>query len=607
MVHEDKWQSFVEHSRDGIVLVNETGIIEEWNYSEELITGISRSEALGSYLWVIQHRLLPPEKKPLYDESASRAFFQRLLASDAYIDDDVEDQIQRPDGETRFIQSTLFAIDTPQGKMAAAIQRDVTDLHLMEKSLRESEEMFRQYFELGLVGMAIESPSGEWIEVNKRFCDILGYTCDEFKTKKWRDLVHPGDQKKDLENFRQLQQGRIDRYSLEKRHIHKNGATVYCLVSIGCSRKPDGSIAYLYVLAVDITSLRQTEQQLRDSESRYHALFDQAADTIVLIDVATGDVAQFNTAAHENLGYTREEFARLRISDIDVHESEENVTRTIREIAQEGARTFETQQRTKSGEIRDVQINARLIELGGRQYLQSIWRDVTELKQVDRLKDEFIGMVSHEIKTPLTVIIGALSTATMKGLPGDQAEEMIRDAVEYSDILADIVDNLLELSRSQSRRLMLQKEPADIRKIAQSVVNSLKKKSPVHDLVLDIPPDLPIPSIDRVRAERVLHNLVENAIKYSPRGGDVVLKASLKNGEILVSVSDQGIGISREDREKLFRKFERLNIRTGDIKGIGLGLNVCRILVEAHGGRIWVESELGRGSTFYFTLPLEPV
>jgi len=237
--------------------------------------------------------------------------------------------------------------------------------------------------------------------------------------------------------------------------------------------------------------------------------------------------------------------------------------------------------------------------------------DLTQQKQSEeivrtgKLKDEFIGMVSHEIKTPLTVIIGALSTAAAEGVTKQESRELLEDAVDHADILANIVDNLLELSRSQADRLVLQKEPTDVREIAQTVVEKLRGKSSIHKLFIDIPTGLPIVDVDPLRAERVLSNLTDNAIKYSPNGGEVKISARQEKGNLIVCVSDEGLGISQEDQERLFQKFQRLDVIVKrSIQGIGLGLNVCRILVEAHGGQIWVESQKGKGSTFYFTIPL---
>ena len=234
-----------------------------------------------------------------------------------------------------------------------------------------------------------------------------------------------------------------------------------------------------------------------------------------------------------------------------------------------------------------------------------IARDITERKKMEQLKDEFISMVSHELKTPLTVIIGALSTAMDERVPAEEARELLNDAVTHAGILANLVDNLLELSRQQSGRLVIQTQPTDVREVTKNVLQKLKNKSSIHQLVDNIPRTLPPASAESIRVERIIYNLVDNAIKYSPNGGKVKVSARQDEDYLVVSVSDQGPGISPDDQAKLFQSFERLGAAVkGSIQGTGLGLRVCLILVEAHGGKIWVESEKGKGSTFLFTLPV---
>ena len=226
-------------------------------------------------------------------------------------------------------------------------------------------------------------------------------------------------------------------------------------------------------------------------------------------------------------------------------------------------------------------------------------------KQAEQLKDEFIGMVSHELNTPLTVIIGALSVANSEGLSQDEVKGLINDAAEEADRLAVIVENLLELSRHQFKRLNLDTSKTDIVPIIDTVLRRLRARSSRHSLVTDIQPELPRVLIDKIRVERVLYNLVENAIKYSPDGGEIKIDVRCTDGQLIVRVLDHGIGISTENQKKLFQGFQRLDIQKKyKVAGVGLGLRVCLHLVEAHGGRIWVESEPGKGSAFSFSLPV---
>jgi len=228
---------------------------------------------------------------------------------------------------------------------------------------------------------------------------------------------------------------------------------------------------------------------------------------------------------------------------------------------------------------------------------------IAALKQAEQLKDEFIGLVSHEIRTPLTVMIGALSVAMSDGIAPEDARSLLLDAKSGSESLNHIVDNLIELSRYQSHRLSLQKQLIDIAAVVRGFAEKERIHTSQHHLVLDVPQDLPQIRADRFRVELVLVNLVSNAVKYSDEGTEIRLSVRQAPGSLVISVSDRGIGIPAERQASLFRPFQRLEDPSKPVKGLGLGLLVCKRLVEAHGGKIWVESQPGQGSTFSFTLP----
>jgi len=236
-----------------------------------------------------------------------------------------------------------------------------------------------------------------------------------------------------------------------------------------------------------------------------------------------------------------------------------------------------------------------------------IFRDITERKRLDQLKDEFIGLVSHELRSPLTVVIGAVNTALTERerLSAEETRQLLEDAASEAESLSHLLANLLELSRVQADRLFLHVEPISIENAIQNTIEQVRQQSLTCQFVIDLPKRLLLVPADQLRVERILYNLLQNAVKYSPQGGAIKVFARPGKKHLVVGVGDQGIGISPEDQAKLFEPFQRLeDSRLDGVKGIGLGLLVCRRLVEAHGGRIWVESEPGQGSTFFFTLPL---
>ena len=358
----------------------------------------------------------------------------------------------------------------------------------------------------------------------------------------------------------------------------------------------------------EIDERKKTEEALKESEERFLKAFHASPAAQTIARLPEGRWIEVNDSFLRMSEYTREEVIGRTSTELNLIDPNER-TRILRLFSEKGnVQNYEVNVRTKTGKSITVLSSNEKISLNGRDHALSIMIDITLRKRADELKDEFIGMVSHELKTPLTVMMGALYTVTAKGVSEKDAQELIQEAIHSTDTLASIVENLLDLSRSQADRLVLQIEQADIGQIARDVAQKLQTKSAIHRLNVYFPEGLPAVTVDPVRVERVLFNLVENAIKYSPKGGEVRVSARLDNNNLVVCVSDQGPGISPDDQKKLFQSFEQLAMTNRRaMQGVGLGLKVCRTLVEAHGGRIWVEAKPGIGSSFFFTIPIKGV
>jgi len=230
---------------------------------------------------------------------------------------------------------------------------------------------------------------------------------------------------------------------------------------------------------------------------------------------------------------------------------------------------------------------------------------VEQLERVNRAKSEFVSIVSHEFRTPLTGIQGFsemmrdedLSVAEMKEYAGD----INRDAQR----LTRMINDMLDLARIESGRMTLHREQVDINAVVEDVASRIKPLAPDHAIVLDLQPDLPRLDADRDRITQVVSNLLNNAVKYSPTGGEIALRTRVDGGGIRLVVKDQGLGIPKDALETIFERFSRVESEaTEAIQGTGLGLPIVRQIVELHGGRVWAESELGRGSVFHVVLPL---
>lgn len=230
---------------------------------------------------------------------------------------------------------------------------------------------------------------------------------------------------------------------------------------------------------------------------------------------------------------------------------------------------------------------------------------VAALEELTRLKDEFVSQVSHELRGPLSPIFGYAELLIEQKSAPETVERYARIIQEGAGRLQRLVDDLLDQTRLESGRYRLERQPTQIRELLERCAREMRHLSTRHTLVLDEPMDLPTIDVDPDRISQVVTNLVSNAIRYSPNGGEIRLRGAVHEGTVMVSVSDQGIGIPADRVERIFEKFYRVdNPVTRAVSGTGLGLAISRELVEAHGGRMWVDSTPGVGSTFSFSLPV---
>ncbi len=377
---------------------------------------------------------------------------------------------------------------------------------------------------------------------------------------------------------------------------------------------------YLVYQAIVVTSLqnpydllfrnlKQSEDRLRENEERMRWALRASSSGAWDWDLETG-IAWWSPEMYRLWGVPPDAVMTLDNSfDNVAEEDREKVTAAINR-AIENHTDFQLEFRIRHPELGERWINSLghgVYDVGGRPVrMLGISLDVTGHKKVENIKDEFIGLVSHELRTPMTVLNGTLHVASLPNITPEERDLMMQDARHSSDELAQILDNLVELSRHQAGRLQLAVEETDLGQLIRDIVTAEEAHLEGYNIVTDVPDELPLLDLDRVRVRQVLRNLMSNAAKYSPEGTEIRVSARRQDGEVLVSVTDHGKGITPEEQSQLFQPFERLAETSRTSRGLGLGLMVCKRLVEAHGGRIRVTSAPGQGSTFSFTLPLRP-
>jgi len=348
------------------------------------------------------------------------------------------------------------------------------------------------------------------------------------------------------------------------------------------------------------TDLRRLVTAQERSRSRLEATLANLNDGVVITDEA-GTVVQLNGAATRMLGATSEETLGQPL--VVATRDHELAGLLGAALASDGVRTTTVEH---GRERRVLEASAQPFSGGGERLGLVVLRDVTELRRLERMRREFVANVSHELRTPLASIRAVVETLEA-GAADDPvvASEFFSRIIAEVDHLVGLVDELLDLARLETGRAVLETEPSDPVDLLTRAVERLRPQVERAGLVLqiEVPPGLPQVRVDRGRIEQVLINLVHNAVKFTPEGGEIVARAKLADGMLQMSVRDTGVGIPAEELPRIFERFYKSDAARRS-PGSGLGLAIAKHIVQAHGGAIWAESTPGAGATVSFSLPL---
>jgi two-component system phosphate regulon sensor histidine kinase PhoR len=237
-----------------------------------------------------------------------------------------------------------------------------------------------------------------------------------------------------------------------------------------------------------------------------------------------------------------------------------------------------------------------------------VLHDITELRRLERVRRDFVANVSHEFRTPLTAIQGFAETLLAGAMDDPQnRERFLEIIVEHSRRLARLTEDLLKLSKMDADRLELEIRRVNVAQLIESCIETAQHRAVEKEIAISVKPGGGVPDIagDRRRLAEVLQNLIDNALQYTLSRGEIVVSTEARDGQVVFTVADTGIGIPKGDQSRIFERFYRVDAaRSRELGGTGLGLSIAKHIVEVHGGRIWVDSEVGRGSQFHFTIPI---
>jgi PAS domain S-box-containing protein len=555
---------------------------------------------------------------------SGETFFQNLKTHERIPVSDTHFLIRDASG-TRILGMGTVTRDVTRERRIANEREDVLareqaarqELESANTHLRESEERFRLAVDEAPIGMALVSLDGHFVRVNRVLCEITGYSADELTKLRFQDITHPDDLDTDVALSQQLARGEIARYQLGKRYIRKDGSIVDVTLSGSMMRDPDGDPRYYIAQIEDVTARKRAEHALRLSEAKFSGIVSIAADAIITVD-RQQRITIFNEGAEQIFGYAKgdvigTDFARLipeRFRATHAGDFAHFAAGTT------GARRMADRREVyglrSNGEEFPAEASISKVAVGDESFFSVVLRDVTDRKRVEQAlrravtaRDDVLRIVAHDLRNPLSTIMmeaQLLEAPDLVTVKRDVAPS--RTILRSAKRMNQLIQDLLDVALVEAGQLKVEHErlaPADVAREAVESQTTIATASQLT-LRLELAPDLPQISGDRGRLLQVFENLIGNAIKFTPSGGEIVVRARPENDDVLFSVADTGGGIAPESLQHVFDPFWQAATRAQHL-GAGLGLPLTKGIVEAHGGRIWVESEPARGSTFNFTVP----
>jgi PAS domain S-box-containing protein len=616
---EERWRSIVDSANDGILVYDRSLNITFVNRAAEKILGLARAEIVGVAGFTSLLPCIHEDGRPLDPESERPT---RVTARTGKPLTNYVVGVKRRDGTVGWVSvNTAFLRRREESDWYGIVSTlsDVTAEKDAALRLRESEGRYRRTFELAASGIAHIGMDRRFIRVNRRLCEILGYEEAELLRLTGRDISHPDDL--DVINSQRpaLYAREIDAVRVEKRYLRKDRSVVWVAFAMTVERDAQGRPTHEIAVYNDITAQREAEARVRESEELYRQTFQLAASGIAHVGL-DGRFLQVNRSLCDILGYSEAELVGRSVKEVS-HPDDKDLTDRERARVHEGeldAVRFEKRYLRKDGAPVWVELAVALARdpHGHPQYEIAMFDDITERKNAEaalkeaheELKrsnselEQFAYVASHDLQEPLRMV-SSYTQLVMKRygerLDGD-AREFMNYVVDGAARMKQLIEDLLAYSRVGTKGKEFKATPVEsaLRRALTNLRAAIEESGAevTHD-------PLPTVSADEVQLAQLFQNLVGNALKFrGPEKTKIRIEAREHPAEWEFAVKDNGIGIEKQYFERIFMLFQRLHTK-GDYPGTGIGLAICKKVVERHGGRIWVESEPGKGSSFNFTLP----
>ncbi len=489
----------------------------------------------------------------------------------------------------------------------------VSERRKVEEALTNSEQRFKALIEKSSEAISLTDADGIISYVTPSFTNVLGYSPQEIIGKSGFTIIHPDDKDYAVEATSSIVGHPGKSVTVAIRCLHKDGSWRYVeITSTNLINNP--SLQAVVSNFHDITELVKTEDRIMSEKSRAEALLNSIGDGILATD-QEGKIILVNKVVEDLLGWKEKDLMGKRSFDILLIEDEKkNVLlekdRPLTIAIKTGKKITATHYLVrKNGTKFPARVTATPIMLNGKIVgAIKVFHDITQEREVDEMKTEFISLASHELRTPLSAIKGFISMINNGdyGKPGEKLDRPLKLVAQSTERLINIVNEMLNVSRIEANRVQLAMGKLYIDEIINEVLANLKPlfSQKGIKLVIEKLEHVNINS-DKEKIIEILNNLIGNAIKFTDKG-KITITTKVQKDHLIILVNDTGSGIEKRDQAKLFSKFEQLKSkRAGNVAGTGLGLYISREFARKLGGDIWVDrSELGMGSTFALSLPM---
>jgi len=593
---------------DAVITTDVQAHVTFLNPVAENMTGWKNTEARGQPLLEVFHMINEDTRERVENP------IDKVLATGQMVELANHTALVARDGQETGIEDSAAPIRGANGAIAGAVMvfHDVSRRRKLDRALRASEQRLRAMFTQAAIGIAVANLDGRFQEANDKFAAILGFSLDELRERTFLQITHPEDVRLTENLVRQLLAGEIESYACEKRYLRKDQTAVWSSTTVTLLRK-DGGAPEQFIGFIEDISERKYADELR---SRLAAVVESSDDAIIS-KTLDGIITTWNPGAQRVFGYAAEEAIGKSITLLipaELQGEEPAILARLR--AGERIEHYETTRVRKDGSRIHVSLtsspvkDSRGVIIGASK----IARDITTqkaaeaaLRLIDQRKDEFLATLAHELRNPLAPIRHAAMISNATNATDEQkrwSQEIISRQVRH---MSSLLDDLLDISRITRGTPELRMQKTSLASVVSTAIETARPliDEKQHRLLVEITEELVEFSADPLRLSQVLSNLLTNAAKYTDPCGTIRVRASTDAEFVTISVTDTGVGLSKDSLNAVFEMFSQVKATQDRSEGgLGIGLALARALVHLHGGTIEARSEgIGRGSEFIMRIP----